>query len=51
MPNDTVQAYADVQDFTYVVYWDAKGNDVSGWMQNSRLVSTGTGIGPDYEKK
>lgn len=48
---DEVQAYADVPNFTWVTYWDARGNDVSGWMQNSRLQSTGTGIGPNFEIK
>ena len=50
VPNDEVQAYADVVKFTQVVYWDANGNDVSGWMLTSRLVETGSGIGPRYEK-
>jgi hypothetical protein len=50
IPNDEVQAYSDVEKFTEVVYWDAKGHDVSGWMLTSRLVETGTGIGPRYEK-
>jgi hypothetical protein len=50
IPNDEVQAYSDVERFTEVVYWDAKGNDVSGWVLTSRLVETGTGIGPRYEK-
>lgn len=50
VPNDGVQAYEDVQNFTYVTYWDARGNDVSGWMLNSRLTDTGTGIGPNDER-
>jgi hypothetical protein len=49
IPNDEVQAYADLGKFTEVVYWDTKGNDVSGWMLTSRLAETGTGIGPRPE--
>lgn len=48
IPNDEVQAYGDVEGYTEVTYWDAKGNDVTGWIPNSRLVETGTGIGPRY---
>ncbi|GGC66033.1 hypothetical protein GCM10011396_11260 [Undibacterium terreum] len=51
IPNDVVQAYSDVENFTYVIYWNVKGKDVSGWMLSSRLVDTGTGIGPNYEQK
>ena len=50
IPNDEVQAYADVEGYTEVTYWDAKGYDVTGWIPNSRLVETGTGIGPRYEQ-
>jgi hypothetical protein len=46
VPNDRVEAYSDYQGFTDVTYWDAKGNDVSGWVLSSRVVETGTGIGP-----
>jgi hypothetical protein len=48
VPNDEVQAYSDVEKFTED--WDSKGNDVSGWALTSRLVETGTGIGPRYGK-
>jgi hypothetical protein len=50
VPNDEVQAYSDVEKFTEVVYWDSKGNDVSGWVLTSRLVETDTGISPQNEK-
>jgi hypothetical protein len=50
IPNDIVQAYFDVKGYTEVTYWDAKANAVTGWIPNSRLVETGTGIGPREEQ-
>lgn len=51
IPGDHVEAYFDVPGWTEVTYWNAKGGDVSGWIPNSHMAETGTGIGPDYEKR
>lgn len=51
IPGDRVEAYFDVPGWTQVTFWNAKGGDVSGWISNSRLKETGTGIGPNYEKQ
>jgi hypothetical protein len=49
IPHDRVEAYSDYGDFTQIVYWDAKGNDVEGWVPSNRLAETGTGIGNKEE--
>lgn len=46
IPGDKVDALADYEDYTFVVYTTAKGKDVEGWVESGRLKETGTGIGP-----
>jgi hypothetical protein len=51
IPNDHLEAYSTYGDYTEVVYWSAKSGDPSGWVLSSRIVETGTGIGPDRNQK
>lgn len=46
IPNDQVVAYAQTRGWSSVMYSNpATGNTVSGWVQSSRLKTTGT-VGP-----
>lgn len=46
VPGDLVNAIADYEGFTYIMYFTKSGKDVEGWVRTSHLVATGTGIGP-----
>jgi len=48
---DQLDAYFDVPGWTEVTYWTGKSGEVSGWIPNSRLAETGTGMAPNYEKQ
>jgi hypothetical protein len=44
---DTVDAYADYGEFTFVMFIHPKtGKDTSGWMLTQQLKETGFGVGP-----
>ncbi|MBD2801529.1 hypothetical protein ID854_13960 [Xenorhabdus sp. M] len=49
--NDLVNAYSVYGDFTSIMYLDKNQNLIQGWVQSSRLIPTGTGIGPSDENK
>ena len=46
IPGDLVNASADYNNYTYVMFFTKDGKDVEGWVKSNRLAPTGTGIGP-----
>lgn len=46
IPGDLVNALADYNNYTYIMYFTKDGKDVEGWVKSNRLTPTGTGIGP-----
>ncbi|MGK3141386.1 hypothetical protein [Pantoea sp. C2G6] len=46
IPGDLVNASADYNDYTYIIYFKKDGDGVEGWVKSNRLAPTGTGIGP-----
>ncbi len=43
---DLINAYADYQGFSSVMYFKKNGDTVSGWVHSDSIKSTGTGVGP-----
>ncbi|WP_336220684.1 hypothetical protein [Citrobacter amalonaticus] len=46
IPGDLVNASADYNNYTYIMYFTKDGKDVEGWVKSNQLTPTGTGIGP-----
>ncbi|TBN93440.1 hypothetical protein EYZ49_23365 [Salmonella enterica subsp. salamae serovar 13,22:z:-] len=46
IPGDLVNALADYNNYTYIMYFTKDGKGVEGWVKSNRLTPTGTGIGP-----
>lgn len=52
VPGDQVNAYAEYNEFTWVLYLHPKtGVETEGWLLTERLEPTGTGIAPNYDEK
>lgn len=43
---DLVNASADYDGYTYIMYFNKEGKEFDGWVKSNRLIQTGTGIGP-----
>lgn len=43
---DLVNASADYEGYTYIMYFTKEGKEFDGWVKSNRLIPTGTGIGP-----
>lgn len=48
IPGDFVYTYIEYNGYYSVMYMAKEDRQVSGWVEKSRLVETGKGVGPDY---
>jgi len=50
VPRDSVNAYSDVDGFTFVMYLNPRtGEDTEGWIESKRLRVNGYGISPPQQ--
>ncbi len=44
---DQVDAYAEYNNYLFVIYFTKVGHEVSGWVKKNRLKSIHQGVGPE----
>ena len=44
---DQVEAYAEYNNYLFIIYFTKVGHEVSGWVKKNRLKSTHQGVGPE----
>lgn len=47
MCGDQVDAYAEYNNYLFVIYFTKVGHEVSGWVKKNRLKSTHQGVGSE----
>jgi len=49
VPGDKLYAYVEYGGYYSVMFIDRNGEQVTGWVEKTRLIDTHTGVGPSYD--